>query len=92
MSLGLYALAMISEQERTIVILEEKPTSSKPKRTPPPQIKDPNEGIGISVDYLNQYAMILNGKSKLGIRKQARIKEKVEAYAKRLIEYYELIH
>jgi ribosomal protein L13E len=52
--------------------------------------KNPNEGLGISIEYLEQYALILNNKSKLGIVKQTRIKEKVEAYAERLIEYYEL--
>lgn len=51
---------------------------------------DPNQWLGVSVDYLDQYALILNGKSTLGIVKQTRIKEKVEAYAERLIEYYEL--
>ena len=56
-----------------------------------PIIKDPNPQLGISVEYLEQYALILNGKSKIGIRKQARIKEKVENYAERLIDYFELI-
>ena len=85
MALSLPLMAMMAEQG---MMITEEP--SKPRRIPQPQIKDPNEGLGISVDYLNQYARILNGTSKLGMVKQTRIKEKIEAYAERLIKYYEL--
>lgn len=85
MALSLPLMVMMAEQG---MVMTEEP--SKPKRTPSPQIKDPNEGLGVSVVYLDQYAKILNKTSTIGIVKQTRIREKVENYAERLIKYYEL--
>ena len=88
MALSLPLMAMMAEQG--MMITEDAPTTSKKRLSNIPILKDPNEGLGISVDYLDQYAKILNNTSTIGVVKQTRIKEKVESYAERLIKYYEL--